>query len=116
MSKLHIDADIESTETLFEYSGEALQEPLRALHEHLLDEARKLQAQLPPGERAELPTMRGLVAKGPETEIKQRLRSVLADAFEAQLWANECTRTPTCVWRLNMSKLRWIYRQTQVVP
>jgi hypothetical protein len=109
VSTLEIKAELDSQEIAFDYSGADLQKPLSDLREHLLADARKLQEQLPPSSK-ELPTLGGLISKGPEADVKQKIKLVLSDAFEAQLWAAECKRTPAKVWRLNMSRLKWVYR------
>jgi hypothetical protein len=112
MSTLQIQAELENTEPFFIFAGKDLQRPLEDLREYLLAQAKKYAAELGPEASREVPTLGGLIKPGPETELKQKIRLALNDAFEAQLWAAECKRCPDQVWRLNMSRLKWVYRQT----
>ncbi len=111
MSRLEINADIDSSIIAFAYAGKDLLTPLEELRTALLEDVEKLRRQLDPKTAQEpVPTMAGLLKTTPDADLKQKIKLALADAFEAQLWASECRRTPEQIWRLDMARLRWIYR------
>lgn len=111
MSRIEIKADLESTDIVFDYTGADLQKPLADLIEHLRAEADRLMRQTGVKSARDLPVMADLGKRDHDAEAKQKIKLALSDLFEAQLWAAECKRTPEKVWRLTMSKLKWIYRQ-----
>ena len=112
MSKLAIQADIESTDVLFEYKGAEIEQPLRDLRAHLLAEADRLSKTLSPeSAKKQVPGIAGLITKDHDAETRQKIKLARSDAFEAQLWAAEAKRRPEHVWRLRMSQVKWLYRQ-----
>lgn len=111
MTSLKIEADLQPTEPIFEYSGVDLQKPLLDLYEHLTGQARELMSKIGLKSTTDLPRFADLTKQDPEAHAKQQIKLALTDAFEAQLWAAECKRTPDKVWRLTMAKLKWLYRQ-----
>lgn len=111
MSKIQINADFESSESMFDYRGADLQRPLEDLREHLLTEARRTMDRIGLKSTADLPVLADLTKRDHDAEAKQKIKLALGDAFEAQLWAQECKRTPDAVWRLRMTQLKWLYRQ-----
>jgi hypothetical protein len=106
---IKIEADIESTERIFTYSGADLLAPLSKLRETMLAEAKRLRDKLPANDRA-LPTISDLRGADTDAQAKHRIKLLLSGAFDAQLWAAEAKRTPAAVWRLTMADLRWLYQ------
>ncbi len=110
MSTLNINAEIESTEELFTYTGAELQKPLEDLRDHWLATAKRLTAQIGKDAAKEpLPTLQGLVSKSPDNEVRHKIKLAESTAFEALLWAAEAKRTPSAVWKLRMPRLKWLF-------
>jgi len=111
MSTIEIKADLDSAEHLFEYRGSDLGGPLDRLYSHLMRVAADLSRDAGTATTTPMPSLGGLLKPSVENEHRQRLRITLSDAFAAMLGAQECRRTPDRTWKLNMSKLRWLYRE-----
>lgn len=113
MSKIQINADIDSGEIFFEYQGKDLQKPLEDLHAYLKARAKALMDRTGIKSTSEIPHVSDLTRGDRDAQAKHEIKLALSDAFEAQLWCSECKRTPDRAWRLTMNKLRWLYRHLQ---
>ena len=113
MSTIEIKADLDSAEHYFEYRGSDMRDPLERLYNHLMKLAADLPREAGAPPKTPLPTLNNLTKPKPKPKnnIQQHLHIILSDAFEAQLWAQECRRTPDRTWKLTMGKLKWLYRE-----